>query len=97
MHCLNLLGNNLECFTDVDFEYQYTMQNLALSALALKKYKYVEELLLNKSRVYINECFCLLVSEYKINKHTYKECFDYYYENNKEDVFKLIDNNPFYL
>ncbi len=85
----------IDCFTDVDYEYQYTIQNLVISALALKKYKYVEEILLNKEKIYINECFCLLVAEYKLNKNNYKEYFKYYYENSKDEMkelLKILDN-----
>lgn len=108
MHCLNLLENykecfelcemqllTIDCFTDVDYEYQYTIQNLVISALALKKYKYVEDILLNKEKIYINECFCLLVAEYKLNKKNYKEYFKYYYENSKDEMkelLKILDN-----
>lgn len=33
------------------------------SALALRKYEYIENILLNKNRILVNECFCLLVAE----------------------------------
>jgi len=103
MHCLNILGNYEGCFSlahkqyqtlysfnKVDYEYQYTMQNLMLSAVALKKYKYVKELLLTKNKLYLNEIYCLLISQYYLDKNEYLEYYRYYYDNLSDENKNLL-------
>lgn len=107
MHCLNLLENYKECFElasnqlynlksfiNVDFELKYTIQNLVISALALGKYKYVEEILINKESLSINECFYLLIAEYKLDKNKYNEIYSFYLSNSNDnsELFVLLNN-----
>lgn len=90
--CLNAIGNykegfelasgmllTIKSFIGVDYELKYIASHLALCSLALKKYEYCLEILLNKEKVSFTDICTILIAKYFINKEEYKTTYNYYY------------------
>lgn len=91
MNCLNSIHSYQDCFdlaymqlytlqsfSETDFEYNQTTNNLAVCCLALKKYDYIADVLINKKYISLTELCALLVAKYKLNTKEYDELYDLY-------------------
>ena len=110
MHILNTLGDYKSCFElaymqfyalksfkDAEYEFKYTIAQLVISALGLKKYKIIYDVLTTKDKVNIDDILCLLISIYYINNEKFDESYNYYYENLEGDNRKYLESLYKYL
>lgn len=92
MFCLNSIHSYQECFdlasmqlltlqsfVDTEFEYSYTIKHLAICSTALKKYKYVSELISEQKNISLAELTCLLVAKFNISEVEYEKFYNFYF------------------
>ncbi len=108
MHCLNSIHCYQDCydlaymqlfslqsFSDTDYIYNRTTNNLAVCCLPLGKYKYISDLLLKKKKISLTELCCLLVAEYELDLSEYEKIYSSYYnlmENSDREIIKGLNN-----
>lgn len=110
MHCLNTIHCYQDCFdlaymqlytlqsfSETDFEYNHTTNNLAVCCLPLKKYKYISDLLLGKKYISLTELCCLLVANFKLDQNDYEKLYSSYFNIMEEPDRKIIEGLNNYL
>lgn len=93
----NMQLYSLQSFVNPEFEYNNTVKHLVISALALRKYDVIENILMNKKNITITELCCLLIAKYRINNIEYINMFNYYMSALKkpEDKYTITCINNF--
>ena len=74
----NMQLYTLQSFVNTEFEFNNTIKHLVISALALRKYNVVENILINKKNITITELCCLLIAKYNTDDIEYINMFKYY-------------------
>lgn len=87
----------LQSFIDTSYEYKYTIRNLSICCIALKKYDYISNLLIEQSSLSMIELCCLLISYFKINQLDYIRLYKKYYNMIDEEEKTIISALDRYL